>query len=41
MLEGRKGVVYAGYGMFVGLDVKVGNCVLDQLWKVVSLELSF
>lgn len=31
LLEGGKGVVYAGDGEFVGLDVEVCNCVLDKL----------
>lgn len=39
LLEGGDGFVYAGYGDFVGLDVEVVDCVVDELerrWNVIS-----
>lgn len=31
LLEGREGVVDARYGLFVGVDVEVADCVVDEL----------
>lgn len=32
MLEVGEGVVDACYGVLVGLDVEVADCVVDELW---------
>jgi hypothetical protein len=38
LLEGREGVVYAGYCDLVWADVEVLDCVVDELgWGVVLL----
>jgi len=31
LLESREGIVDARYGLFVGMDVEVADCVVDEL----------